>query len=142
MTNPRLFARYCLPDLQQYAEILHGQGKKAGSHTDGDVGPLLALLRESGLDVCESVSPFPLTSSTLEAIWNAWQGGPIIWGGIPSPILEEERTDEVSFRRFVSDLLQLVGSGPIILGVGDLVMGNNSLDRVKYVAEQVEAHEV
>ena len=40
MTNPRLFARYCLPDYQRYTGILHGQGKVAGSHTDGDVGPL------------------------------------------------------------------------------------------------------
>jgi hypothetical protein len=142
MTNPRLFARYCLPDLQRYTELLHEQGKKAGSHTDGDVGPLLALLRESGLDVCESISPYPLTTSTLEGIWEAWRGGPIIWGGIPSPILEEERMDEASFRRFISDLLQLVGSGPIVLGVGDLVMGNNSIERVKYIAEQVEAHEM
>jgi hypothetical protein len=142
MTNPRLFARYCLPDLQRYTEILHGQEKKAGSHTDGDVGPLLALLRESGLDVCESISPFPLTGSTIDEIWSAWQGGPTIWGGIPSPILEEERTDEASFRRFVSDLLQLVGPGPIILGVGDLVMGNNSIQRVQYIAEQVEEHEI
>jgi len=140
MTNPRLFTRYCLPDLQRYTEVLHRQGKKVGSHTDGDVKPLLALLRESGLDVCESISPFPLTSSTFEEIWSAWQGGPIVWGGIPSPILEEERTGEPSFRRFVSELLDLVGEGPIILGVGDLVMANNSIERVKYIAEQVEAH--
>jgi Uroporphyrinogen decarboxylase (URO-D) len=142
MTNPRLFARYCLPAFQRYAEILHGQGKKAGSHTDGDVGPLLALLRESGLDVCESISPFPLTSCSFEDIWSSWQGGPIIWGGIPSPILEEERTGEAAFRRFVSELLHLVGAGPVILGVGDLVMGNNSIERVKYIAEQVEAHQI
>jgi uroporphyrinogen-III decarboxylase len=142
MTNPRLFARYCLTDLQRYAEILHGQGKTAGSHTDGDVGPLLGLLRESGLDVCESISPFPLTSITVEKIWDAWQGGPIIWGGIPSPVLEEERMNEASFRRFISDLLQLVGSGPIVLGIGDLVMCNNSIERVKYIAEQVEAHRI
>jgi hypothetical protein len=142
MTNPRLFARYCLSDFQRYTGILHGQGKRAGSHTDGDVGPLLALLRDSGLDVCESISPFPLTASTIEEIWSAWQGGPIIWGGIPSPILEEERTDEASFRRFVSYLLELVGAGPFILGVGDLVMGNNSIRRVKYIAEQVEMHAI
>ena len=142
MTNPRLFARYCLPDLQRYTDLLHGQGKKAGSHTDGDVKPLLALLRESGLDVCESISPFPLTGCSFEEIWNAWQGGPIIWGGIPSPILEEERTGEAAFRQYVSDLLQLVGAGPIILGVGDLVMGNNSIERVKYIAQQVEAQKI
>jgi len=35
-----------------------------------------------------------------------------------------------------------VGAGPIILGVGDLVMGNNSIERVKYIAEQVEAQKI
>ena len=142
MTNPRLFARYCLPDYQRYTGILHGQGRKVGSHTDGDVGPLLALLKESGLDVCESISPFPLTPCTFDEVWTAWRGGPIIWGGIPSPLLEEDRTDEAAFRAFVAHLLETVGAGPIILGVGDLVMGNNSIERVKYIAEQVEAHEL
>jgi hypothetical protein len=98
MTNPRLFARYCLEDLQHYTEILHGQGKRAGSHTDGDVGPLLALLRESGLDFCESISPFPLTQCPFDEVWDAWRGGPIIWGGIPSPILEPVRTHDDAFR--------------------------------------------
>ncbi len=142
MTNPRLFARYCLPSYQRYTEILHGQGRKVGSHTDGDVGPLLALLKESGLDVCESISPFPLTQCTFDEVWEAWRGGPMIWGGIPSPLLEEARTDEAGFREFVAHLLDTVGAGPIILGVGDLVMGNNSIERVEYIAEQVEAHEL
>ena len=142
MTNPRLFARYCLPDYQRYTGILHDQGRKVGSHTDGDVKPLLALLKESGLDVCESISPFPLTPCTFDEVWTAWRGGPIIWGGIPSPLLEEDRTDEAAFREFVARLLETVGAGPIILGVGDLVMGNNSIERVKYIAEQVGAHEL
>lgn len=142
MTNPRLFARYCLPDYQRYTEILHREGKVVGSHTDGDVRPLLALLKESGLDVCESISPFPLTRCTFDEVWDAWRGGPIIWGGIPSPLLEEGRTDEGAFREFVAHLLETVGAGPIILGVGDLVMGNNSIERIKTIAEQVEAHDV
>ena len=142
MTNPRLFARYCLPDYQRYTGILHGQGRKVGSHTDGDVKPLLALLKESGLDVCESISPFPLTPCTFDEVWASWRGGPLIWGGIPSPLLEEDRTDEDAFREFVAHLLEVVGPGSIILGVGDLVMGNNSIERVKYIAEQVEEHEV
>jgi hypothetical protein len=142
MTNPRLFARYCLPDLQRYTEILHAQGKKAGSHTDGNVKPLLGLLKESGLDVCESISPYPLTPCTFEEVWDAWREGPIIWGGIPSPLLEPERTSDEVFADFIRDLLATVGDGPIILGIGDLVMGNNSIERVKYVAQQAESRPV
>jgi hypothetical protein len=142
MTNPRLFARYCLPDLQRYTDILHAQGKKAGSHTDGNVKPLLGLLKESGLDVCESISPFPLTPCTFEEVWDAWREGPIIWGGIPSPLLEPERTTDEEFANFIGNLLVTAGDAPIIFGIGDLVMGNNSIERVKYVAEQVESRPV
>ena len=57
MTNPRLFRTHALPAYQRYTAVLHAQGKRVGSHTDGDVKPLLALLAESGLDVCEFFSP-------------------------------------------------------------------------------------
>jgi hypothetical protein len=140
MTNPRLFARYCLPAYQHYTEMLHDQGKIVGSHTDGNVKPVLALLKESGLDVCESFSPFPLTQCTFDEAWEAWRGGPLIWGGIPSPLLEVERTSEDAFEGFMAHLLDTVGAGPIILGVGDLVMGNNSIARVQRIAELVETH--
>ncbi len=137
MTNPRLFSKYCLPYYQRYADILHAQGKRIGSHTDGDIVGLLALLAESGLDVCESFSPFPLTSCTFEQAWQVWSGRPLIWGGIPSPMLEQ-RTSEGVFRDYIRRLLDLIDGQPIILGVGDMVMGNNMIERVRLIAEQVE----
>jgi hypothetical protein len=138
MTNPKLFEAYCLPAYQQYSDILHAQGKVVGTHTDGDVKPLLGLLAESGLDVCESFSPVPLSTCTLDEAWNAWQNGPIVWGGIPSPILEE-RTSESEFKDHIDHLLENLGAHPTILGVGDMVLGNNLIERVRYIAEQVEA---
>jgi hypothetical protein len=139
MTNPKLFGEYCLPYYQRYAEILHGQDKKVGSHTDGELQPLLDLLAESGLDVCESFSPAPLTECTFEEAWEAWQDGPIIWGGIPSPILEE-RTSEGEFQEYVERVLEIIDGRPIILGIGDMVMGNNLIERVRYIASRVENH--
>jgi hypothetical protein len=137
MTNPRLFARYCLPAYQRYADLVHSMGSKLGSHTDGNLKPLLHLLPESGLDVCESFSPAPLTELTLAEAWQTWQGKPIIWGGIPSPILESSTTED-QFRAYIDRLLDLIGAGPIILGVADMILCNNSIDRVAYIAERVE----
>jgi hypothetical protein len=135
MTNPKLFQQYCLPAYQKYVEILHGQGKQAGSHTDGDLRPLLSLLVESGLDVCESVSPAPLTDCTFREINQAWRRKPIIWGCFPTPILEE-RTSEHQFRAYLADLLSAIDQ-PLILGIVDLFMHHNSIERVEYIAEQV-----
>lgn len=139
MTNPRLFERYSLPYYQKYADILHSQNKKVGSHTDGNLKPLLKLLAESGLDVCESFSPSPLTECTFEEAWQEWEKGPMIWGGVPSPVLEE-RTSDREFEQYINGLLTTIGNQAIIIGVGDMVLGNNLIERVRYIAEQVEKH--
>jgi len=140
MTNPRLFEKYSLPYYQKYTDLLHAQSKKVGSHTDGNIKPLLDLLPRSGLDVCESFTPFPVTECTFAEALSAWKNeGPIIWGGIPSPLLEA-RTSEEEFRRFIDHVFETIRGQPIILGVGDMVMGNNLIDRVRYVADCVEKH--
>jgi len=137
MTNPRLFRQFCQPAYQRYSELLHAQGKKVGSHTDGDIKPLLSLLLDSGLDVCESVSPAPLTAATLEEIWEAWREGPVIWGAIPTPLLEK-RTEESEFRAYLDKLLELVAGKPVILGLVDLFMPHNSIERVKTIVSRIE----
>lgn len=139
MTNPKLFRQHCLEPYRRYTDVLHAQGKRVGSHTDGDVRNLLGLLAETGLDVCESISPFPLTSMTFEEVWEAWRGGPLIWGGIPSPILEP-RTPQAEFEAWIDQFFSTVGTAPIILGVGDMVMGNCLIERVEAVAQRVELH--
>jgi hypothetical protein len=141
MTNPKLFEKYCLPYYQRYSELMHSHGKKIGTHGDGDLRPLLDLLAETGLDVCESFAPAPLTSCEFGEAWEAWRNGPIIWGGIPSPILEE-RTPEKTFKDYIDRLLEIIGDGPIILGVSDMVVGHNLIDRVRYIADKVEEHQI
>jgi len=138
MTNPRLFREFCLPAYQQYTDILHRQGKVVGSHTDGDIKPLLSLLKESGLDVCESFSPYPLTKCTFRDAWEAWRGGPLIWGGISSPILEASTSDH-DFFAYIEDLFETIQNEPVILGVVDLFMYHNSIERVEIIARQIDA---
>jgi hypothetical protein len=141
MTNPLLFQEYVLPAFHRYSEILHGQGKKVGDHTDGDLKAIVDLLAESDLDVCESFTPAPTTSCTFEEAWKLWKEGPLIWGGIASYYLEE-RVSEIEFREHIEHLLQLIGDRPIILGIGDAVMSDNDLDRVRYIAERIENHPI
>jgi hypothetical protein len=140
MTSPRLFREFCLPAYQKYCDVLHRQGKKVGSHTDGNMRPLLDLLPDTGLDICESFSPYPLTPCKFEEAWQAWEKGPRIWGGIPSPILEDWYSPE-EFRNHVARLLKIIDR-PMILGIVDLFMHHNSIERVMEVASWVEAGQV
>jgi hypothetical protein len=135
MTNPKLFRRYCLPHYQRYTAILHDQGKKVGSHTDGNIRPLLQLLVDSDLDVAESFSPYPLTPCRLEEALAAWPNGPLVWGGIPSPLLEESTSPE-EFESCLEDLFQTIDR-PMVLGVVDLFMRHNSIERVERIAQEL-----
>jgi len=141
MTNPRLFQKYLIPTYQRYSEILHRQGKKLGSHTDGNLKKLVTLLPESGLDVCESFTPAPITECTFEEAWANDYKGPLIWGGIPSYYLET-RVPEEEFQKHIETLLELIRGRPIILGIGDAVMSNNEIERVRWIARRVEELEI
>ncbi len=142
ITNPKLFPEYCLPYYQRYTELLHTQGKKVGSHTDGNLKRLVPLLPETGLDVFESFTPFPLTELTFAEAFTAWKGkGPLIWGGIPSAILQPDTSQE-DFEKYVDDMLALVDGSPMLFGVADLVTSDNLIERVRYIAERIEAHEI
>ncbi|NWG75949.1 MAG: hypothetical protein HXY24_15330, partial [Rubrivivax sp.] len=107
-------------------------------HTDGNLKRLLSMLADSGLDVCESFSPAPLTECTFDEAWQVWrEKGPMIWGGIPSPILEPQ-TNESEFFAIVDHVLEAARQRPMILGIGDFVMPNNLIERVRMIAERVE----
>jgi hypothetical protein len=141
MTNPRLFRQYCLPTYQRYTDALHSQGKVTGSHTDGNLKPLLALLAETGLDVCESFSPYPLTPVTVADALAAWPTKPIFWGGIPSPLLEDG-TSDAEFEAAIANLLETIGDRLCILNVVDMVLPINRIDRIARIAQLVGAHEL
>jgi hypothetical protein len=137
MTNPRLFAKYVMPVYQKYASICHAQGKKLGSHTDGNLKPLVNLLPQCGLDVCESFTPHPLTPLTFDEAWRIWQKGPLMWGGIPSYYLED-RVGEEEFEAYIDHILELTRDSPIILGVVDAVMADNQIERLRRIAEKIQ----
>lgn len=107
-----------------------------GSHTDGDLKKLVALLSESGLDVCELFTPAPITDCTFEEAWATWGKGPLIWGGIPSYYLEAQVPEE-EFQKYIESLLMLVQDRPVILGIGDAVMCNNDIERVHWIAQRL-----
>ena len=140
MTNPELFRKFGIPAYQKYADILHSQGKLIGSHTDGNLRQLLGLLVEAGLDICESVAPAPLTEVTFDELWDAWgEHGPVIWGAIPSLLLEEGYTEQ-QLTDYVYHVLEKVGHKPIILGISDIVVGHNLIERVRWIADTIEQH--
>ena len=46
----------------------------------------------------------------------------------------------LSKKEYVHGLLTTIGNQAMIIGVGDMVLGNNLIERVCYIAAQVEEH--
>ena len=49
---------------------------------------------------------------------------------------------EEEFQKHIESLLELIRGRPIILGIGDAVMSNNEIERVRWIARQVEELEI
>lgn len=86
LISPRMFERYALPYLQEYAAILHTAGKLFIIHTCGDVRALLPMMRRSGIDGIDSLSEPPLGNTPFEVAMAELGDGVCLIGGV-SPIV-------------------------------------------------------
>ena len=138
MTNPDLFKAYSLQIMQQTAEKLHSVGKYFASHVDGDLSALVEILPETGLDVAESFSPFPLSQLTFEKAYATWGAQPVMWGILPFPLFEAQVSDK-SFQSEMRAIMERVEvENPVILGIGDQAVWPSLWQRIGKITEMVD----
>jgi len=139
LTPPPLFSRYITPYYQEFSELLHQRGKTLCMHADNDSRLILGHLKEAGFDMVETFTTQPQVSCTLEEARRAWGTGMIIWGGVPSVILEETYT-EAQFEDYLRRVFYTIAPGDaFILGVADNVMPGALLERLERIGEMVAA---
>ncbi|MBN1686152.1 MAG: hypothetical protein JW852_05830 [Spirochaetales bacterium] len=138
MTNPDLFRQYSMPVMQETADTLHAAGKYFASHLDGDISLLVDLIPETGLDVAESFSPYPLSRLTFEKAYAAWKTGPLMWGILPSPLFEA-RVPPETFRSEIGNIIDTIEpEHPQILGVADQAVGLSLWERIRDVGDMLQ----
>jgi hypothetical protein len=91
------FNRFCLPVLNECADVLHEKGKLMGSHLDGDNGLWADLVSGSAMDYVEAFTPAPDTDMTLAEALEAWPDK-VLWINFPSSVhlAEAARIREVA----------------------------------------------
>ena len=138
MTPPRFFDRYITPYYRDFSAVLHAKGKALCMHADNDSRLILNQIREAGYDMAETFTTAPQVRCTLEEARRGWGTEVIIWGAVPSVILEDGYSDE-GFEAYMRGVFRTVAPGDaFILGVSDNVMPNARLDRLERIAEMVE----
>lgn len=137
ITPPPLFERFITPYYQAFSELLHQRGKALCMHADNDSRLILGHLKEAGFDMVETFTTAPQVSCTLEEARRCWGDGMIIWGAVPSVILEETYT-EAQFEAYLRQVFRTIAPGDaFILGVADNVMPGALLERLERIGEMV-----
>ncbi|UCD72794.1 MAG: hypothetical protein JSW01_04905 [Candidatus Bathyarchaeota archaeon] len=139
LCSPIQFKKYMIPHLQRITGKIHAAGKYASAHWDGFVKSLLPLLKETGLDGVECVTPKPQGDVTLEEIKSHIIGeDKFLRDGIPA-ILFTRRYPVEELEAFTQRILEVLGrSGRLQLGISDLLPANGDVERVRLVGEIVE----
>jgi hypothetical protein len=76
--------------------------------------------------------------TTLAEARAAWGDRVIIWGGVPSVILEPQFSD-AEFEAYMRDLFRVIGDGDaFILGVADNVMPGADIERVRRITAMAQ----
>jgi uroporphyrinogen-III decarboxylase len=115
-------------------------GKFLFSHADGEVLGLLEPFVESGVDVIEAFAPQPMTRCTVAEARRVCGDKVMIWGGIPSAMLGDEFGED-DFEAFIRKIFREAAPGDgFILGVGDNVMPESLIDRVRRVRGYVDKY--
>jgi hypothetical protein len=137
LTPPRLFERYITPYYRDLSARLHQHGKALCMHADNDSRLILAQIEAAGFDMAETFTTSPQVSCTLEQARSAWGNRVIVWGGLPSVLLEPVFT-EAAFESYMRALFRTIAPGDaFILGVADNVMPAARLERLERVTEMV-----
>ncbi|MBT4098972.1 MAG: hypothetical protein HOE86_15080 [Gemmatimonadetes bacterium] len=139
LTPPPLFERYITPYYQDLSAQLHHCGKTLCTHADNDSRLILGHMRDAGFDMAETFTTEPQVSCTLQQARDAWGSNVIIWGGIPSVILEPTFS-EADFEQYMAGVFTTIAPGDaFILGVADNVMPDALISRLERISDMVEA---
>ena len=139
LTWPAFFHKYITPFLKKYSSLAHKYNKYFLTHTDGENMGLISEYIEGGIDVADSICPFPMTRLKLADIRNGLGENITIWGGLPSICALEDSMNEYEFDRFMDGLLSSLGKGGhIILSFADTTPPNAKFARILKVARLAE----
>ncbi|MHB0998717.1 MAG: uroporphyrinogen decarboxylase family protein [Armatimonadota bacterium] len=85
LTSFDIYKRYSLPQVRDYVDTIHKYDKKAVVHMCGHLKALLPLIRDTGMDGANAVTPPPVGNTMYEDVLDVCGEDFIILGGIIPP---------------------------------------------------------
>jgi hypothetical protein len=137
---PSFFDRWSRAYYREAIDRLRRAGKFVAVHIDGRLRGSLKMIRETGADCADAVTPVPMGDLTPVECREEAGNGFILSGGV-SPDLWLPDADIKSFERAVLDWIALKEKSPrLIANAGDQVPPGAAEDRIFRMRDLVEAH--
>ena len=141
VTHPPYFKKEILPWVKKAADTLHAKGKFVMMHPDGENQGLMDLIPQTGVDIAEAVTPFPMTKVKLDEYYDRWCRSDklTIWGGVPESLLLHKSTTDEEFEAYLDNLFKAIAPGKrFILGIGDTTPPAADFERLVRIGERIE----
>jgi hypothetical protein len=135
---PSFFEAWSRDYYVEAVRRLHAAGKFVAVHIDGRLGGAIRMIRETGADAADAVTPAPMGDLTPEACRS--EAGPdfILSGGVP-PDLWLPDVPLAAFEASVRSWLKLKAASPrLIAAAGDQVPPGAAEERIDVMREIVE----
>ncbi|MFH0964106.1 MAG: uroporphyrinogen decarboxylase family protein, partial [Planctomycetota bacterium] len=137
---PSFFNRWSRSFYVEAIRRLHAAGKCVAVHIDGRLRGALSMIRETGADCADAVTPKPMGDLTA-AECRAEAGPDFILSGGVSPDLWLPQAPLENFRKAVLAWLELVATSPrLIANAGDQVPPGAQEQRIHLMRDLVEKY--
>ena len=134
--SPQIFDRYCLNQINEYANIVHQAGKIFLTHMCGKLDKIMNLLSQGKQDGIIDVSPAPTGDLNIAEALKSWGKTKVVMGGVDATAFTQLSVDDI--KKYVRDLLRQIGpANNFILGSGDATPYGTPLENLKAVTEVV-----
>lgn len=139
LTYPALFEKHFLPWIQKFSEVLHQANKYVGSHLDGENLGLMDLVLKTGLDVADSVCPYPMGKVAIRDYYRHWGERVTIFGGIPQDLLLPDVFTLGDLHDYLDLFFQSIVPGTrFVAGIADAVPPDADFSRLFVIADRIE----
>jgi len=82
MISPEQYEKYSLPQISDFVDIMHQYNKKAVIHMCGHLKALLPIIKETGLDGINALTPPPVGNTFVKDVMETFGEDFIILGGL------------------------------------------------------------
>jgi len=137
--SPTMFKAHIDSYYRRRASQLHSAGKLIYVHIDGALRGLLPLLRATGVDCAQSLTPAPMGDLKVAELRKTAGDDIVLWGGLPGALFSRAYPAE-TLRGVLDEILDSYSDDRrFIVGVADQVPPDGDIQRARMVTDVVES---